>query len=128
MLQSACDRLRRREKLLALRGQRVTLHAAIEQSYDPASLVANTKHRQRGIEMRFKQRIGTRGSLKWIQRAVNEQCQVIDTPILSSIPGASHIEWLSPLSSDEFAEYRDNAFLQRIGHIDLADALAAFRG
>jgi hypothetical protein len=38
MLQSACDRLRRREKLLALRGQRVTQHAAIEQSYDPDSV------------------------------------------------------------------------------------------
>jgi hypothetical protein len=79
-----------------------------------------------GIEMRFKQPIGARGSLKWIQRAVNDKCQVIDTPILSSIPGASRIEWLSPLSSDEFAEYRDHAFLQRIGHVDLADALAAF--
>jgi hypothetical protein len=76
--------------------------------------------------MRVKQPIGARGSLKWIQRAVNDHCQVIDTLILSSVPGASRIEWLSPLSSDEFAEYRDNAFLQRIGHIDLADALAAF--
>jgi hypothetical protein len=76
--------------------------------------------------MRVKQPIGARGSLKWIQRAVNDHCQVIDTLILSSSPGASRIEWLSPLSSDEFAEYRDNAFLQRIGHVDLADSLADF--
>lgn len=46
--------------------------------------------------------------------------------MLPSISGASQIEWRSPLSSDDFAEYRDRAFLDRIGHIDLADALAAY--
>jgi hypothetical protein len=76
--------------------------------------------------MRFMQPIGTRGSLKWIQRAVNDRCEVIDTLILSSIPGATHIEWLSPLLADEFAEYRDDTFLKCIGHVDLAHALAAF--
>jgi len=76
--------------------------------------------------MRVKQPIGTRGSLKWIQRAVNERPDVIDSLILPSIAGATRIEWLSPLSSDEFAEYRDHAFLERIGHLELADALADF--
>jgi hypothetical protein len=76
--------------------------------------------------MRCKQPIGTRGSLKWIQRVVNERCELIDRPILSSIPEASQINWMSPLSSDEFAEYRDDDFLKRIGLSYLTDALAAF--
>jgi len=76
--------------------------------------------------MRVKQPIGTRGSLKWIQRAVNGPIRLLDTQILSSIPRAARIEWLSPLSSDEFAEYRDRAFVEKIGHLVLADALAAF--
>jgi hypothetical protein len=76
--------------------------------------------------MRVKQLTGRRGSLKWIQRIVNDRRELADALILPSISEASHIEWLSPLSGDEFAEYRDYAFLQRIGRIDLADALAAF--
>jgi hypothetical protein len=75
--------------------------------------------------MRVKQQPGTDGSLKWIQRAANRPA-VIDALILPSIPGASRIDWLSPLSSDEFAEYRDRAFLEQIGHPDLTRALAAF--
>ena len=76
--------------------------------------------------MRVKQPIGTRGSLKWIQCAVNRSYAVIDALLLPSIPEASEIEWRSPLSSDDFAEYRDRAFLERIGHVELADALAAY--
>jgi hypothetical protein len=48
-------------------------------SADGGRAASNTCRSPRPIEMRFKQPIGTRGSLKWIQRAVNERCQVIDT-------------------------------------------------
>ena len=34
--------------------------------------------------------------------------------------------WLSPLLTDEWAEYRDEAFLERIGHPELAAALNGF--
>ncbi len=76
--------------------------------------------------MRCEQPAGTRGSLKWIQRAVNLRPAVIDALILLEIPGASRVEWLSPIESDAFAEYRDRSFLNRVGHPELADALSNF--
>jgi hypothetical protein len=76
--------------------------------------------------MRVPMPIGMDGSLKWIQRATNDQCKLIDKQLLSSLPRASRIEWRSPLASDGYAEYRDSGFLERIGHADLADRLAEF--
>ena len=70
--------------------------------------------------MRVAQKIGTNGSLKWIQRAVKYR------PDLLLSKGFADIEWLSPLQVDGFAEYRDGAFLNRIGHGNLAAGLAAF--
>lgn len=40
--------------------------------------------------------------------------------------GASRIEWSSPVVDDEFAEYRDASFLQRLGLARLAPALGEF--
>ena len=76
--------------------------------------------------MRVVQPVGTRGSLKWIQRAIDARPNVFDPLILAAVPGAEHIEWLSPLANDGHAEYRDSHFLERIGHPELAPALAAF--
>ena len=76
--------------------------------------------------MRCEQPPGKRGSLKWIQRAVNVRPAAIDAPILPQIPGASRVEWLSPIESDAFAEYRDRSFLNKVGHPELADALSDF--
>ena len=70
--------------------------------------------------MRVAQPEGTRGSLKWVQRAV------ADRPDLLQPSGMPPIEWLSPLRSDDFAEYRDGAFLERIGQSRLKPALAEF--
>ncbi len=75
---------------------------------------------------RFPQSANGRGSLKWIQRAVNERTPNIDPLILSRIPDARGIEWRSPLASDAFAEYRDAAFLERIGLQSLSDDLREF--
>lgn len=75
---------------------------------------------------RFPQPTGARGSLKWIQQAVNDPARSIDGPILARLPHASRIEWLSPLATDDHAEYRDGAFLDRIGASHLAAALNAF--
>jgi hypothetical protein len=79
-----------------------------------------------GIGMRVKQAIGVRGSLKWIQRAANDRNEEINKLILLSVPGAAQIGWLSPLSSDEFAEYRDESFLQLVGRAGLDGALSDF--
>jgi hypothetical protein len=76
--------------------------------------------------MKVKQPIGTAGSLMWIQRAVNQRPKMIEKQILSSIPGATGIEWLSPLANDDYAEYRDSDFLHRIGQGHVADRLATF--
>lgn len=70
--------------------------------------------------MRAEQPVGTRGSLKWIQRAVERR------PDLLSLDGLGPVQWLSPLREDGFAEYRDAAFLERVGCGRLKDELAGF--
>ena len=58
-----------------------------------------------------------RGSQRWIQLAVNRCPDVIDRAIAKKI-GLEHgetIQWLSPLESEAFTEYRDHAFLERLG-------------
>jgi hypothetical protein len=68
--------------------------------------------------MRAKQSAGIRGSLKWIQRAVNEQWPTLNHPIAKCV-GDNAITWLSPLATDDFAEYRDSSFLTLIGQSQL---------
>ena len=75
---------------------------------------------------RVEQPEGTRGSLRWIQRAVNEDWPSLNRPIIDAIPACSAIEWRSPLESDAFAEYRDGAFLDVLGLGHLRDDLGAF--
>lgn len=75
--------------------------------------------------MRVEQPEGMRGSLKWIQRAVNEQWPSLNDPVVAAT-GGNPITWLSPLAPDNFAEYRDAAFLRRVGQPGLEAALAAF--
>lgn len=69
---------------------------------------------------------GARGSLKWIQRAVNRRPELLDGPILEALPTARTVRWVSPLADDAYAEYRDHAFLERIGHPELAGVLEQF--
>ena len=58
-----------------------------------------------------------KGSQRWLQTAVNRCPYVIDGAIANAIGLASGetIEWVSPLESDAFREYRDQAFLDRLG-------------
>jgi hypothetical protein len=76
--------------------------------------------------MRVPQKQGTSGSLKWIQRAVNERWQGLDQPILQRLGGAVAIDWRSPLAADDYAEYRDDRFLKHIGYPHLVPALKKF--
>ena len=75
--------------------------------------------------MRVIQPAGERGSLKWIQRAVNEDWPSLNDPITKCTNGGE-VKWLSPLQSDDFAEYRDEDFLRKIGQEKLASALKTY--
>ena len=70
--------------------------------------------------MRIPQPEGARGSLKWIQRAVE---RAADFLVPAELPP---VTWVSPLRTDEFAAYRDASFLRRLGLDDLDDSLAEF--
>jgi len=76
--------------------------------------------------MRVVQPKGMRGSLKWIQRAINERREIFDASILPLISSANCIQWLSPLANDEYAEYRDAGFLEKIGQTQLCPALSNY--
>jgi hypothetical protein len=58
---------------------------------------------------RFPQPAGHKGSLRWLQQLVNEHANVLDEAI-----GLGRIDWRSPCADDDFAEYRDQAFLDRL--------------
>ena len=67
-----------------------------------------------------------KGSQRWLQVAVNRCRTVIDDAVAQAINlEGETIEWLSPLESDCFKEYRDEEFLERIDvcprHRQLAD-------
>lgn len=61
-----------------------------------------------GANMRFPQKKGDKGSKKWIQDAVNKSPNLLQPHKLPTI------EWVSPLEEDDYAEYRDGDFLDRI--------------
>lgn len=76
---------------------------------------------------RHKQKRVTRGSQRWLQLLVNEQPGAVDRKLRNSLQlgRGNKIEWLSPLAEDEYAEYSDGAFLDRLGiepkHRQLSD-------
>lgn len=57
------------------------------------------------------------GSLKDIQILINENQTLIDREIKMSFKELLEREiiWVSPLKSDDFAEYRDNDFIKKVG-------------
>ncbi len=66
--------------------------------------------------MRLPQPRGTRGSQKWIQHLVNDRPDMLNAALAAKTgPAPDAIRWRSPLASDDFAEYRDAAFLDRLG-------------
>lgn len=70
--------------------------------------------------MRVIQPEGQRGSLKWIQRAVARCPEVLQPADLPAIT------WLSPRREDDYAEYRDGAFLELLGLESLTGLLQEF--
>lgn len=65
---------------------------------------------------RFTQPAGRKGSQKWIQKIVNEEPEILNSQMRENLnlPDNETIEWLSPLKSDGYAEYRDGAVLERL--------------
>ncbi|MGB3627569.1 MAG: hypothetical protein WA989_17195 [Henriciella sp.] len=70
--------------------------------------------------MRVVQPQGTRGSLKWLQIAIERGGAMLCPDAFPSI------RWVSPLKGDDYAEYRDAAFLDVIGQGHLKEALGSF--
>jgi hypothetical protein len=67
-------------------------------------------------EMKIPQPKGTKGSLNWLQDLINKKPAIFKAKIIKelNIPPKS-TTWLSPLKSDQYAEYRDGDFLKVIG-------------
>jgi hypothetical protein len=66
---------------------------------------------------RFPQHEAKKGSQKWLQKLVNDKPEILNSRIWSALnlSKEEHIEWCSPLKSDDYAEYRDQAFIDLLG-------------
>jgi len=77
---------------------------------------------------RLVPKTATKGSQKWLQVLVNTHPEVVDRALavaLGAKPDA-HIQWLSPLNSDDYAEYQDQAVFERLGMTLPNHPLASF--
>jgi len=65
---------------------------------------------------RYSQTTGTKGSLKWTQKLINDKPHLLNSEITNvfNLKDPEEIEWVSPLRDDEYAEYRDGAFLKQL--------------
>jgi hypothetical protein len=73
----------------------------------------------------------SKGSQFHLQNLVNDYPEYLNCLILSISPSlrtysASHPKWVSPLASDDYAEYQDSQFLEAIGFPKLSRKLAGF--
>ena len=58
---------------------------------------------------------GHAGSEKWLQKVVNECPNLLDCEIRHNLtPSPSKIQWLSPIETDDYSEYSDKEFLDRL--------------
>jgi len=66
--------------------------------------------------MRVVPKPSKRGSQKWLQIAANEKQDALNAAICNGQIGlkGQPIAWVSPLKADEYAEYRDEEFLERL--------------
>lgn len=78
--------------------------------------------------MRVAQPVGGRGSLKWIQRLVGGHATLLDDAIRVEgvLQNDEKVQWVSPQVSDDWAEYRDGAFLDKLQLGHLRPALTEF--
>ncbi len=64
---------------------------------------------------RYPQKSNSHGSLKNLQVVINVKKKYLDAEISKAIRKQMKIDWRSPLQSDDYAEYRDQDFLRRVG-------------
>jgi len=65
---------------------------------------------------RIPQQRASRGSQKWLQILVNDYPEIFARELAKlGLSTDQQIKWLSPLKDDEYAEYRDKAFVERLG-------------
>ena len=57
-----------------------------------------------------------KGSKKWIQKLINEKPDILNKNIFENlnIQNSERIKWLSPLAKDHYAEFYDEAFLNKV--------------
>jgi len=77
---------------------------------------------------RFPQGRGTKGSKKWIQDVINQHPAILDSHIRAAgcLPDRLPVSWQSPLATDEYSEYRDAGFLERLDLSLHKDSLRQF--
>jgi hypothetical protein len=68
------------------------------------------------------------GSQRHIQTYVNLHPDELNAAIKTAVPELANarIEWVSPLESDRFVEYRDESFIGRIGYPEVVAHLGNF--
>lgn len=68
-------------------------------------------------DSRIIQPRGRRGSLRWLQGLVNNHPNLINQQLSPALQLSSgdNIHWLSRLTSDEYAAYRDASFTRKLG-------------
>lgn len=78
--------------------------------------------------MRVSKKNDAKGSERWIRRMVNEFSSDFTETIQSqsNIDVGAKIDWRSPLSTDSYAEYRDENFLELLKLIPARRALKEF--
>jgi hypothetical protein len=66
---------------------------------------------------RFSQSIVEKGSQKWMQKLVNDVPSLLDAQVREKLKFSEEegIRWLSPLKDDDYAEYRDQGFIDLLG-------------
>lgn len=66
---------------------------------------------------RFVQAEASRGSQRWLQILVNRHPERINHYLAEALEleAAESVKWQSPLENDDYAEYRDQAFLKQLG-------------
>jgi hypothetical protein len=77
---------------------------------------------------RYPQKPDDHGSLRNIQILINVFPHVVSNELrkMTIVEPAENITWLSPIESDDYAEYRDDAFIKRLGLKDLQIPLSKF--
>jgi len=66
------------------------------------------------------------GSQRQIQHYVNESPQVLEEAISDALGFPLQVEWVSPLRSDRYREYKDSSFLQALGLYESRAELRCF--